>query len=62
MQTSVRKQGTGANNVNIMHSTSEHVSGLLKVVLLLYKFLTSTGYLPPFLLTLAARQLALIPD
>lgn len=52
LQMSGRKQGAGANNVNVTLSKSEIVPGLLKVVLLLYKLPTSTGYLSPFVLSL----------
>ena len=52
LQMSGRKQQAGANNVNVILSKSEIVPGLLKVVLLLYRLLISTGYLSPFALSL----------
>lgn len=50
-----RKHRPRGNNMNFMLSKSEILPELLKVVLLLYKCLTYTGYLFPFILCLQQK-------
>lgn len=50
-----RKHRPCGNNMNFMLSKSEILPELSKVVLLLYKCLTYTGYLFPFILCLQQK-------